>query len=155
MKAELLRTYVDILGREPEVFNMQVGIQRQPQSFLSKLRREPCGTACCLAGRVYLDTDAHHIPGMLAATEPGKELDWKKIRARAAETLGLTDEQAKKLFFVKNWPERFAVQYIRALDGLGRIEALRNAVEDFIATDGWAPSVRLSIQNGELVEHAV
>lgn len=157
MNKELLRANVQLLARRPEDFDMQTGLRKHAKNLWQKLHLEPCGTVCCLAGQIFLNTSCRS-DWELAHTRIGRQVAWKKVQEHATATLGLTTAQAQRLFHVAQWPERHACAYILAQTGQERVEALSKAVEDFIATEGWSVTAEepketyLSLEGGRLIE---
>lgn len=86
-------------------------------------------------------------PQLFASRVPGSPcdyigFDWDSVEERAQVSLGLTDEQADRLFHVRNWPAEFAYAYRSAESSpespQQKWEALRDRVEYFIKTGGEA-----------------
>lgn len=152
MKAKLLRAQVELLARHAEDFDMGVGLVRKPWSLKSWWKGK-CGTVCCIAGQTFLSVRPNALGWLKKDTRlSGLQADWPTVQGYAAAALELSAAEAARLFYLKNWPEEFSSKYILAQTGAGRISALRDAVENFIQTNGWEPEVKVAIKDGELIE---
>lgn len=108
----------------------------------------PCGAVGCIAGNTVI------IAGLgrpyFLGSRNGRDIIQYHAPAgstwfdKAAELLGLDNEQAQRLFYPNDrfgdgnnvWPEPFASQYEKAKTPEERVAVLRPRVEHFIATNG-------------------
>lgn len=108
----------------------------------------PCGTTACIGGTCLLVTKA----GMNFLHKSGSvkemaEQDECVIQfpsdsdEAAAKILGITEEQASRLFFFSEWrmgdpgwPARFVTRYKKAKSAKGRFNATRDRILHFINT---------------------
>lgn len=133
-----LRETVAFIGQEPRRLDMHQALA--PARYLDDEKQPPCGSVGCLAGwRVAMINPQlfnSRVTDRMSAEYIG--FDWDSVEERAQVSLGLTDEQADRLFHVRNWPANFAYAYRSAESPQQKWEALRDRVEHFIATGGEA-----------------
>lgn len=124
MNIKLLRRIQKQILKEPRQFQMGSYYARR----LPGVELIPnCGTACCVAGWAVSLTMTC-TPAEAARKSP------KPLHPRAAVTLGLTSEEASRLFYMDGWPMNF-----RILAAEGTLEFAANAVariDHFIKTKG-------------------
>jgi hypothetical protein len=119
MNVELLRKVEEKILAEPSRFDMSTFVDRGV-----------CGTTYCIGG--------------WAATLSGKEVSNKyhkdDSKDPGQEELGLTDEEADRLFYTNCWPEEFLPEgWQETDDDVSESITARQAVdriEHFIATEG-------------------
>lgn len=91
-----------------------------------------CGTTACIAGwALYL----RRVPlerFELKEDDDEGDVDFEQTGRRV---LGLTQAQADRLFFLKNWPSKFIARYKDGAESL-RGEAVADRIEHFIRTYG-------------------
>lgn len=125
MNVRLLRRVQKIILSEPKRLDMSTWGERvDPKEDPSAPK---CGTVGCIAGWAYML--ANRVPRKFGAEMPPI---W---RDAGAEALDISDEQARALFYVKDWPEKFIDAY--SPDGSkksARVCARR--IDHFIKTKG-------------------
>jgi len=91
---------------------------------------KPCATVGCIAGW----TIAH---GNLQEMSEKIEFDINRCEENATRMLRLSGDQARRLFFVHHWPEKFQNKY-NSVVGCDRDRAnvIATRIEHFIATEG-------------------
>jgi hypothetical protein len=95
MNVKLLRRIQKHILAEPKRLDMGHFIARKSDGSGLVVRFPQCGTVACIAGwAVTLSTK--------------EKLDYRRIEGRARQLLGITQTQAKNLFFDSNWPQQFA-----------------------------------------------
>jgi hypothetical protein len=122
---------IEMLGR------IKIEILKEPRQFLmSSFYADSqefgcwdipnCGTAACIGGWGY--AIKHNLSPALASCQRRVMLDHRLA-------IGINGEQATRLFFMEEWPQRF-----RETDAMpGTPEFAKNAadrIDHFIATDG-------------------
>lgn len=144
-----LNAICDLITKYPYQFDMDHWFIQAPHI------KERCGTAGCLAGWALTLKNGPSAQPLKAAKqflpEFGKEGKghyntniiggWSygpaaKIREAAREFLGITTDQANRLFQKANWPETFLCDLDDALPGPEYAEATVNRVKHFIETNG-------------------
>ena len=130
----LLRKVQKFLIEEPKRFDMREGITPSAEAK-SVLEQPPCGTACCIAGAMYV-------------IDKGIKLNisyvgYGEIENHIQNITSLkTDVQCGRLFYTNNswvsaaWPEFYANAYEAATTPLQRACVGVARIEHFIATDG-------------------
>jgi hypothetical protein len=135
MNVALLRKVKSHILHHPNQFLMTDWIikrwgddQKQFSGDGQKQKFDECGTAGCIAGWAC----------MIKLKQA--RLDWD-VPAKGQTILGLDDDQAERLFFVHDWPEKMREEYISnmndspgSLENRARIAAQR--IDHFIKTKG-------------------
>lgn len=99
-------------------------------------RRSPCGTVGCIAGWGMVLSQKH--PERFIGEENADalaELLGSWTEDPGASALGITTEQARRLFYVDQWPEHFRKGYGR-LAKQKKAERVAERIEHFIKTRG-------------------
>lgn len=141
-----LREIKKAILEEPKRINMDVWVDSQfrPRSK----EKPPCGTSACIAGHaVILDKNQRKIlieDGVLKITRKKKtkhgivevmDFNHQKVvfdfEQKGREILGLTINQAKKLFYNANWPLDLLNEYYR-----DHASGTAKLIELFIKTNG-------------------
>lgn len=118
---------------EPRRFSMGTFVTNDD----THIQHPPCGTVACIAGWAVIEHDrARGKSGSIRVTQ--KYADGVlSFGAKAAEVLGLDEQQAGRLFYTGNWPERFYDEYYEFAPGsLGRAKVAAERLDHFIATGG-------------------
>lgn len=109
-------------------------------------RQELCGTTVCIGGAGALDAGFITLrstprPGtervMYDVTPTGEQHKgdsgtWEMFMA----ALGLSHDQANRLFFLSGWPKGFRSQFVNAKDAASRARVTARRIDQFIATGG-------------------
>jgi|SRR6185437_5513602 len=159
MNTALLWQIVNRLERDPERFDITASIYVEPRGFFQRLSGASCKTVCCIAGECYLALSADAQDDIELYDnfrhDEDRSMPFLNIFHFARHQFGLTNEQAQRLFFLKYWPTKFREMYLRTADGRERVYVLRQAVEDFILTNGWEPiddrEITVKIERGQVV----
>jgi hypothetical protein len=129
----MLRKVQRFLMEEPRRFNMREGVVSST-AIKDQLEQPPCGTACCIAGAIY-------ILGNSVALH-GQHIGFIVIEHYAAAQFNLRGSLASRLFFYNSglpderWPNFYANAYQAAQTPLERACIGVARIEHFIATDG-------------------
>lgn len=116
-------------------------------NLLQAVKENPpaCYTQACLAGETVLALKTGRLLESGGIALPNGRGGWA-IEAQAAEDLGLTPKQRKRLFFFVSmnsdddeplgWPAKFEEAYRAAKTPQGRLYVAIRRVEHFLATKG-------------------
>lgn len=99
----------------------------------------PCGAVACIAGtavllesrKKFLRVQKRHLKWLFS--EPGEQ---SPFFVAAASRLGLTGDQAERLFMPAGWPARLLERYQAAFEPADRALILNERIELFIKTKG-------------------
>lgn len=125
MNTQLLNRVTFAILNEPRKFDIS--------SWVEHDRRSPCGTTACIAGHALAINRKFKS---LKPLFPLDELD--AIEESAKNALGLTNDEARRLFYRPIWPNGFHPIAYRE-DGESIEEVADNAfwrIQHFIATNG-------------------
>lgn len=103
MNTQLLERIRDCILQNPESFEMLYFVDGDFYIDSDTGAPAECGTSACIAGWAVAIHDRVHL----------KSVEFQ-IRKRATEVLGITDEQADRLFFTPNWPKSLYDRYFDA-----------------------------------------
>jgi hypothetical protein len=142
INVKLLREVKKMILEEPRRLDMDTWASNAREYGTPKDERPPCGTVACIAGwTAILD-----YVGSRGKMPKGKALInlSDNAEATAQELLGLTSEQAARLFdspaerwFSKNlWPQKFVDAYLAAKTPQQRARVTASRIEHFIRTKG-------------------
>lgn len=134
MNTELLTTIKRIALDDPDHFDME-------------MFADDCGTTCCIAGfGVKIANPERFTELKRMQPPPGSSTnqwleDRKRWEAAGAEAIGISKEQAERLFYYESWPLEFELRYNEAIDpdsGDGSLKAatVADRIDHFIATEG-------------------
>ena len=109
-----------------------------------KEERPPCGAVMCIAGHALLAEERSRGFFRKRFTRPVVDRIRTAAEGEAQDLLGLTDEQAERLFYFtdwnwlgdEGWPEEFADAYIKAKTPAQRARVTARRIEHFIKTNG-------------------
>lgn len=123
INVDLLTRIADHIEGHPREFEMNEwdGKARRGNWFTNFLRIAPCDTTHCIAG--------------LACVLEGASME-RSIPATAQKILGLTYEQADRLFYVTSWPEPFHCDYSEPKYFASNAWVASQRIRHFIATNG-------------------
>lgn len=134
MNKEMLMKIHDVLECEGDV---KMG------SWASGSRVTKCGTVGCIAGwAMIINGDTKKNGDLKAAVYAACGGDEE---ARGMELLGLTEEQANRLFYVQNWPEDLEDRYIDVHEEYtssgraareARVRIVQERIKRFIESEG-------------------
>lgn len=94
---------------ESKRFQMRVFARTYGHAYYDKRQFASCNTAACIGGwLVILDRSKDPSKFQAVVEEIDRKADWD---ARASKLLGLSRDQANKLFSVYRWPEQFRYRY--------------------------------------------
>lgn len=129
MNVKLLRKVQKFLLDEPRRFDMCNWITNQAEN-MDVLKDPPCGTACCIAGAVYVIANKLQL-------DPEKEYPSSaEVNYFAISALGLGKVEADRLFLTPWWPEELYKKYDSARTPLQRAKVGVARIEHFIKTNG-------------------
>lgn len=133
----------------PEVarFNMQYWGSSIKNAFfkVEELLEIPvCNTQACLAGETVLALGAATLDRENGGLDLVEEFKFRDIENAAADLLGLTGEEKKRLFWLKGWsrytmygwPDQFEQEYKEAKTPRARLEVAIRRLEFFLKTNG-------------------
>lgn len=127
MNIKLLRKVQAKARKFPHTFDIG-----QWASPVKKDQRHPCGTVGCIAGNAVLIAEPESLRAYLKLGEVA--CDPEKIATRL---LGLTEEQAVRLFFsMRGWPDEFHYAYQFATTAKERANIIIRRINIFIKTKG-------------------
>lgn len=104
--------------------------------------REPCGTACCIAGHgLLLSGYTTTLRPSAFGCDPVREARFLTPKRRlvknpgvsAARLLGITESQADAIFSVGEWPPRFQDRWNRAKRPQTRAKVAATVIDAFLA----------------------
>jgi hypothetical protein len=147
VNVKLLQKVKQRILKSPKRFNMRYYyISTKSGPVQDMLERPSCYTQVCIAGETLLqtrDVKINRKDGGLVRFD-GAEADSVFFAQTAAERLELSEAQAVRLFNLSrwmpthlSWPERFDKAYRAAKTPQERAQVAADAIDDFIATDGW------------------
>lgn len=129
--AEPRRFFMSVFGEGPE----DIG---EEYYFDNEKYRPPCGTMACIGGTAVWCEKPRVFAKMVKKNVSGDELG-----DAAGKLLGLTTEQASRLFYFKDWndgeigwPDKFEIAYENAKTPLQRAKVGVARIERFIKTNG-------------------
>lgn len=117
MNKQLLLKVAALIKAEPRKLDMSVIISRDMRQLENP---PPCGTVGCIAGWAMRVSGKRTTDALL----------------RSPELLGIDYDQAQRLFFVENWPERFRIGYSAATTPKARARVTVTRIKHFIKTKG-------------------
>jgi hypothetical protein len=131
----VLRKVQKFLIEEPRRFNMYEGIT-DALGLKDQLEVPPCGTACCIAGAIYLIDTKTPLP-----VGANLRIGFGKIEHHIASKFKLSDDMMSRLFYqnpysCNQWPKIYTDAYMAAKTPLERACIGVARIEHFIATDG-------------------
>ncbi len=110
MNKELLYQIIDVIAKEPKTFDMSTW---------------GCGTTACIGGWALRLTHST----WLSVHED--------IHLMARRVLELSDDEARRLFYTKHWPESFKRDYVLCYANPEKqTDVAIRRIRHFIATDG-------------------
>jgi hypothetical protein len=135
-----LRKAQRFLMKEPKRFNMYEGV-RPADIVEGQIDQPPCGTACCIAGALYVIKT-----GLILDPLNPQNLGWSTIYDEMRE-LGLGGSLGERLFYIQGlhthqsagttaWPKFYGDAYLAATTSLQRALIGVARIEHYIATDG-------------------
>lgn len=127
-------------------FNMKFFGVSSNNSMIEEMLEVPeCNTQACLAGETILANNLGYIPkegGILLNNGQayGHDIEWA-----ATVALDLSDAEADRLFFFREWtdnerdgwPEQFEDAYRLAYTPANRLQVAIDRVQHFLDTEGW------------------
>jgi len=100
----------------------------EPDACMTKKEALSCGTACCIAGwAVFLANKRLCIGNDTVETASGRPLG--SVSAWAQSYLGLTDDEADRLFYLSRWPVEYRFDRYGDWSSMGYKDSTKNAAE--------------------------
>lgn len=134
MNVKLFRKIQREIKKEPRRFNMEDWVDVHARGH----NAPPCHTTACIAGwATVLSRPFPKSIKSFAAKARRLDLMGETYKAPAQDALGITDAQADRLFYVSQWPIKFAQAYDDAYGdpkAQGKIAIAR--IDHFIKTKG-------------------
>lgn len=96
-------------------------ILAEPKNF--DMRDWKCGTVCCICG---------HAGDIAGITQVSESFDFFPVE----EALGISEEEAGRLFLVDYWPQQLSAAFDRAVTKKKRAKIACDRIDHFIATKG-------------------
>jgi hypothetical protein len=96
--------------------------------------KNPCGAACCAAGRAYLLFVASSMTiREFVESYARSYLGWGSVRDKATSELDLTGVQARELFYTEAWQKPFQAAYESAKSDGERAQACAGQIDYLVA----------------------
>lgn len=122
MNVELLNKIKQEILNEPESFQMAAYLKTPVKGNIKDYGLEwqtRCGTACCIAGH---------------AISLSKETQSNDETAQAVRLLSLNSDQARRLFFLSNWPYHLREKFLAAGSVSERAKVAAERIDLMIST---------------------
>lgn len=120
----------------PDQFEMTNWFSRRglQGTYLNNREIGRCGTAACVAGWALHVANTNRNNQSIRETRDKLSLRIRWYEEEATRVLGLTYDQASRLFYAGQWPREFAIRYDNATTPKARAKAAVDRINHFIKT---------------------
>lgn len=102
---------LEALKVDPTFFNMGLFAESNLPESEDFTHERPCGTFRCISGNFFFQRGY--------TVQQIDDLSLDELVQIPAKAMGITEEQAKRLFFLERWPSQFVRGWIQVIDEQG------------------------------------